>query len=84
MSKVITYSSTTYLNDEEYDEADDYIDIKTRNINNVQVSADNDFFYLIGKLNGKEIEIKFSLKNLEIIKKQSDGVFGEIGKNIKL
>ena len=61
--------------DEEYDEADDYIDIETRNINNVQVSADNDFFYLIGELDDKEIEIKFSLKNLEHLKKISCGVF---------
>lgn len=63
---------------------DDSIHIESQNINNIQVFVEDGFFYIIGEHYGEEIAIKLSLKNLEIIKKGFDGVFTEIGKNIKL
>lgn len=63
---------------------DDPVFLASQNINNIKVYVEDGFFYIIGEHYGEEIIIRFSLKSLEIIKKQSDGVFTEIGKNIKL
>ena len=60
---------------------DDSIDIEPQNLDNIRVFIEDGFFYIIGEYYGKEIVIRFLLKNLEIVKKR-DGVFNEIGKNI--
>ena len=63
---------------------DEEIYIESQNINNIRVFIEDGFFWVIGEHYGEEVVIKLSLKNLELVKKRSDGVFSEIGKNIKL
>jgi hypothetical protein len=63
---------------------DEEIYIESQNINNIRVFTEDGFFWVIGEHYGEEVVIKLSLKNLELIKKRDDGVFSEIGKNIKL
>ena len=63
---------------------DDSIYIESQNLNNIRVFIEDGFFWVIGEHYGEEVVIKLSLKKLKIVKKRSDGVFNEIGKNIKL